>query len=146
MAVRETGPEERKRSVLFICAHNSARSQMAEGYLRARYGDRYEVFSAGSEPTGVHPMAVRVMREIGVDISSQRSKPIAEFAGQDMDLAVTVCDAGRSACPFFPWAKETLHREFPDPAQAKGPEEAVHAAFTEVRDRIASWIDDWFGA
>ena len=90
-------------------------------------------------------MAVRVMQEIGVDISAQRSKPITDFAGREMDLVVTVCDAGRAACPFFPWARETLRREFPDPSLGKGPEKNIHAEFTKVRDQIAAWIDENFG-
>jgi arsenate reductase len=134
-----------KKSVLFICTHNSARSQMAEGYLGARYGNRFEVFSAGTEATRVHPIAIAVMREIGVDISGQRSKPLSEFTGREMDLVVTVCDSARAACPVFPWAKETLHKEFPDPAGEKETEERISVAFRNVRDQITGWIDEYFG-
>jgi len=133
-----------KKSVLFICTHNSARSQMAEGYLRARYGNRFEVFSAGTEVSQLHPIAIEVMREIGVDISGQRSKPLSEFEGREMDLVVTVCDSARAACPFFPWAKETLHKEFPDPAGKKGTEERISVTFRNVRDQITGWIDEYF--
>jgi len=130
-----------KKKVLFICSHNAARSQMAEGYLRARYGDRYEAFSAGTEPAPVHPMAVAVMQEIGVDISGQQSKPLGEFTGVEMDLAVTVCDSARAACPFFPWAKENVHAGFPDPIGKGRSEEQRLAVFRDIRDRIVSWID-----
>lgn len=134
---------EKKRSVLFICTHNSARSQMAEGYLRARYGDRFDAFSAGTTATRVHPLAIAVMEEIGIDISGQRSKPVTEFYGREMDLVVTVCDSARSACPFFPWAKETLHVPFPDPAGREG--ESPVDVFRKVRDEITGWIDRHFG-
>ncbi|MBP1929977.1 arsenate reductase [Methanolinea mesophila] len=134
-----------KKKILFICTHNKARSQMAEGYLRARYGDRYEPFSGGTEPGPLDPMAVEVMKEIGIDISGQKSKNLSEFNGVEMDVAVAVCDSARAACPFFPWANENIHAEFPDPTGTKGtPEERV-AAFREVRDRITSWIDGYFG-
>ena len=135
-----------KKRILFICTHNSARSQMAEGYVRARYGDRYEVFSAGIKVTGVHPIAIAVMKEIGMDISGQRSKTLSEFGGREMDLVVTVCDHARAACPFFPWAKETLHVAFPDTSTETGSEERITNAFREVRDQITEWIDDYIGA
>lgn len=134
-----------KRRVLFLCTHNSARSQMAEGYLRVRYGDRYEAYSAGTEVTTLHPIAVAVMQEIGIDISGQRAKPLSEFAGMEMDIVVTVCDSAKAACPFFPWAKETLHITFPDPGGVAGTVESVHGAFREVRDQITGWIDGYFG-
>jgi arsenate reductase len=134
-----------KKKVLFICSHNAARSQMAEGYLRARYGDRYEAFSAGTEPEPVHPMAVAVMKEIGVDISGQQSKPLGDFNGVEMDLAVTVCDSASAACPFFPWANENVHAEFPDPVGKGGNEAQRLAVFRDIRDRIVSWIDQNLG-
>jgi arsenate reductase len=134
-----------KKKVLFICTHNSARSPMAEGYMRARYGDEYEVFSAGTEPSKINPVAIAVMKEIGVDISGQRSKPLSDFTGQDIDLAVTVCDSASAACPFFPWAKKTVHAEFPDPAAQHGTREMQLVMFRDVRDRIAHWIDRLVG-
>ena len=91
-----------KQKVLFICTHNSARSQMAEGYLRARYGDRYEAFSAGTEPTPLNPYAIRVMQEVGIDISGHRSKQLKELYSQEMDFAVAICDNSNQTCPFFP--------------------------------------------
>lgn len=134
-----------KKRVLFICTHNSARSQMAEGYLRARYGDRFEAYSAGSDPSTLHPIAIAVMQEIGIDISGQHAKPLSDLAGIEMDLVLTVCDSARGTCPFFPWAKETLHVSFPDPAAEVGPEERVTAVFRTVRDQITGWIDMHFG-
>lgn len=131
---------ERTR-VLFICTHNAARSQMAEGYLRARYGDRFEAFSAGTEVNGVSTDAIRVMQEIGVDISRHRSKSLREFDGREMDVVVTVCDSAKGACPFFPWAQETIHQEFSDPGALEGSNEEILAGFREIRDAITWWID-----
>jgi len=130
-----------RKRILFICTHNAARSQMAEGYLRTRYGDRFEAFSAGTEVSTLSPYAVRVMQEIGVDIAGQRSKSLKEFAGIGMDVAVTVCDSAKSACPFFPWAKELLHASFRNPKDFTGSEEEILAGFREVRDEITGWID-----
>jgi len=134
-----------KKRVLFICTHNSARSQMAEGYLRARYGDRYEAYSAGTEARTVHPAAIAVMREIGIDISGQHAKPLSDLAGTEMDLVVTVCDSAKAACPFYPWTKKTLHIAFPDPAAVVGTEEHITGAFRDVRDEITGWIEVYFG-
>ncbi len=134
-----------KTNVLFICTHNAARSQMAEGYLRAKYGDRFEAFSAGTEVSIVSPYAIRVMKEIGIDISQQRSKNLDEFDGKKMDLAVTVCDNAKAACPFFPGAKKTLHMSFPDPKSFTGSDDVVLEGFRKVRDDISRWIDATFG-
>lgn len=125
--------------VLFLCVHNSARSQMAEGLLRAWGGSRYEVESAGNEATEVRPLAIRAMAEIGIDISAQRSKSVAEFAGQDFDYAITVCDSAREACPYFP-ADHQLHWGFDDPSLATGSEEERLGVFRRVRDEIAARI------
>lgn len=134
----------RKLRVLFLCTHNSARSQMAEGLLRAMYGDLYEVYSAGTHPTRVHPLAVEVMREIGIDIASHRSKSVEEFEGQWFDVVVTVCDRAVEACPVFTNARHRLHRSFPDPSiQGTTPEER-REAFRRVRDQIKSWIEQAF--
>jgi alkyl hydroperoxide reductase subunit F len=119
---------------------------MAEGYLRARYGDRYEAFSAGSVATHVHPLAILAMDEIGIDISGQRSKNLEEYVGTEMDVAVTVCDPAQGACPVFPWAVETVNSGFPDPAAAEGTEKERLAVFRTVRDQIVAWIDTAFGA
>jgi arsenate reductase len=131
----------KRNRILFICTHNAARSQMAEGYLRARYGDRFEAFSAGTEASTVSPYAVRVMQEIGVDITGQRSKNLKEFAGVGMDVAVMVCDSAKAACPFFPWARESHHVSFPNPKDFSGSEAEVLSGFREVRDEITGWID-----
>ncbi|MGB9833377.1 MAG: arsenate reductase ArsC [bacterium] len=130
-----------KARVLFICTHNSARSQMAEGYLKKRYGEYFEAYSAGTEPTSVHPLAVRVMGEMGIDISEHRSKSVREFLNHHFDLVITVCDSAREACPFFPGAKKYIHAGFPDPAIIEGTEEEKLAAFREVRDQIISWTE-----
>ncbi|ADN35651.1 Protein-tyrosine phosphatase, low molecular weight [Methanolacinia petrolearia DSM 11571] len=134
-----------KKKVLFLCTHNSARSQMAEGYLNSSYGDLYEAFSAGTEVTSVNPYAVRVMDEIGIDISGHRSKKIDEFFGVRMDILVTVCDAAHGACPMFPWTDERIHAGFPDPSGASGSEKEILEVFREVRDVIISFIDEKFG-
>jgi arsenate reductase len=134
-----------KRKVLFICTHCAARSQMAEGYLRARYGDLYEVFSGGMEVTRVHPMAIAVMKEIGIDISRNRSKLVDVFFGKGIETVVTVCDSGQKVCPFFPGAKEEIHQGFPDPSAFTGSDEEVRDGFRRVRDEIIRWIDGTFG-
>lgn len=135
-----------KKKILFICTHNSARSQMAEGYMNAKYGNRYEVFSAGTEVTRVHPMAIEVMKEIGIDISGHRSKHIDEHFGKGIETVVTVCDSAQNACPFFPGAQEVIHQSFPDPSAFKGSDEEVRAGFRKVRDEIIQWIDATFGS
>jgi arsenate reductase len=130
--------------VLFLCTHNSSRSQMAEGLLRARGGDRYVVYSAGTHPRAVHPLAIQVMREIGIDISEaagHRAKSLDEFKGQPpMDLVVTVCDDAAEECPYFPGARRQEHWGFPDPSAVSASEQERLAAFRSVRDAIASRI------
>jgi arsenate reductase len=130
-----------KKTALFICTHNSARSQMAEGYLRARYGTIFDVGSAGTEIRTVHPLAAAVMEEIGVDISRHRSKLIDEFFDRSPDIVVTVCDSARQACPFFPGAKTTIHAAFSDPSACVGTPDECHVQFRRVRDAILTWID-----
>ncbi len=131
-----------KKRVLFLCTHNSARSQMAEGLLRELKGDLYEVCSAGISPTAVDPDAIGAMAEIGIDISRQRSKGLDEIAAIKVDLVVTVCDSAKEACPFFPGAKEQIHKSFDDPAAYEG--EARLQAFRRVRDEIGEWIKETF--
>lgn len=133
-----------KKKVLFICTHNSARSQMAEGYLRSKYSNQFEVFSAGTEITSVNPYAIRVMNEIGIDISIQHSKSLPGFLREEIDIVVTVCDNSKSACPFFPGAKKTMHISFPDPTSSIGNEEENLEVFRTVRNSIIQWIDDTF--
>lgn len=133
-----------KTSVLFVCTHNSARSQMAEGLLRDCYGDRYDVYSAGTERTHVRPLAIDVMEEAGVDLSDHTSKTIDDLGDRTFDVVVTVCDAAREACPHLPAEERTLHRSFEDPSSAEGSEEERRAVFRRVRDELATWIDDTF--
>ena len=125
-----------KKRVLILCTGNSARSQMAEGLLRHLAGERVEVFSAGVEPGFVRPQAVEVMRERGIDITSQRSKSVDEFAGREFDYVITVCDNARERCPVFPGRYERVHWSFEDPAAAAGDDAAVLAVFRRVRDEI----------
>ena len=131
--------------VLFLCTHNSSRSQMAEGLLRARGGMRYQVFSAGTHPRTVHPLAIKAMAELGIDISEQaghRAKGIEEFENDSpMDLVVTVCDEAAEECPYFPRARRQEHWGFPDPSAATGTEAERLNVFRRVRDAIAERID-----
>jgi arsenate reductase len=127
--------------VLFVCTGNSARSQMAEGWLRHLSAGRVEAASAGTEPRGLHPLAVRVMAERGVDISRQRSKHLSEVQGSRFDWVVTVCDRARQSCPVFPGAR-TVHWDLPDPAEARGSEEEVAEAFRRVRDELARRVEE----
>lgn len=107
-----------KKRVLFLCTHNSARSQMAEGLLRHLAGDRYDVFSAGTEETWVHPLAIEAMREIGVDLTSHTSKTLDRFLAQQFDAVITVCDRAGETCPAFPGEVQRLHWSFDDPSQS----------------------------
>jgi len=134
-----------KKKVLFICTHNSARSQMAEGFLNALYGDKYEAYSAGIEPAEVNPYSIKVMAEVGIDISKHRSKSIKEFRGKNFEYVVTVCDHAKEACPFFPGGAIFLHEGFKDPAEFKGAEDEILAEVRRVRDEIKVWIEETFG-
>lgn len=131
----------KKKRALFVCTHNSARSQMAEGFLRHLAGERFEAMSAGTEATEVRPEAVEVMREVGVDISRQESKTLERYLGEPFDYVITVCDQANEACPVFPGAGKRLHWSFPDPSAARGGEEERLAVFREVRDRIRERIE-----
>ena len=139
--------EKRKaaKKILFICTHNSARSHMAEGFVNALYSDRYLAFSAGTEPSTVSPYAVRVMQEIGIDISDHRSKSVDQFIDQDLDYVVTVCDHAKEACPFFPGGRKALHKGFQDPASLVGTEEEKLSLFRRVRDEMRDWVEKIFG-
>ena len=130
-----------KIKVLFVCTHNSARSQMAEGLLRHLADDRFEVMSAGTEATHLRPLAVRAMDELGIDISGQESKTPERYLGQPFDYVITVCDVANEACPFFPHASERLHWSLPDPAAAQGTEEVRLEVFRSVRDRLRDHIE-----
>jgi arsenate reductase len=150
-----------KIKVLFLCTHNSARSQIAEGFLRHLYGERYEAFSAGSKPTRVHPLAIKVMAEVGIDISKHKSKSIEEFRNKGIDVVVTVCrSSAKEVCPFcsspilgsrpeiitstVPNARKYIEHGFSDPSEVDGSDEGRTEAFRRVRDEIAGWIKDTF--
>ena len=146
-----------KMKILFLCEHNSARSQMAEGLLRHVYGDKYEVFSAGSNPMQVNPFATKVMTEIGIDISKQTSKSIEEFRNKEIDLVVSVCrSSAKLTCSLcsspivmgrpeivtmsIPGTKRYLHHGFDDPSEVDGSDDEKTAAFRRTRDEIKQWI------
>jgi arsenate reductase len=132
---------EPKRRILFLCTHNSARSQMAEALLRALGGDRFDAFSAGTEATRVRPFAVRAMTELGINISGQQSKTLDRYVDQPFDAVITVCDQANEACPVFFGAKERLHWSFPDPSKATGSEEEQLAVYRQIRDGIRARIE-----
>ncbi|MDQ2675018.1 MAG: arsenate reductase ArsC [Chloroflexota bacterium] len=126
--------------VLFVCTHNSARSQMAEGLLRAHADDRFEAFSAGTEATAVRPEAIDAMAELGIDIASQESKSIDRYIGQPWDWVITVCDQARDACPYVPGARATLHWSVEDPSLVDADPQARQAAFRTARDDLADRV------
>ena len=134
-----------KQKVLFVCTHNSARSQMAEGFLRELYGKKFDAYSAGTHPSHVNPYAIEVMKEKNIDLSHHTSKSIDRFREMGFDYVVTVCDGARETCPVFPSGKEFLYRRFEDPTQGTGDEEDKRALFRRVRDEIKSWIVQTFG-
>ena len=143
-----TIPEDiggRKIKILFICTANAARSQMAEGYLRAKYGNRYEVFSAGTRQSKLSVLAVAVMKEIGIDISHHESKTLDALGHETFDLAVTLCDRAHGICPIVPNANKTIHRPFDDPHLTPGNDEEILDGYRRVRDGIIAWIDREFG-
>ena len=131
----------KKTGVLFLCTGNSARSQMAEGYLRHVAGDLFEPLSAGIEPKGLNPLAVEAMQEVGIDISKQKSKDVRDFLGQPIPYVITVCDNAKERCPIFPHTYKLMHWSFDDPAAAKGEHHEKLAVFRRVRDEIATRIE-----
>jgi len=133
-----------KQSVLILCTGNSARSQMAEGLLKHICDSTYDIFSAGTKSSIVRPEAVKAMAEINIDISSNRSKSIEEFAGQKIDYVLTVCDNAKENCPYFPAATKLIHHAIDDPAETVGDEEIRLAAFRRVRDQIGAYFRDEF--
>jgi arsenate reductase (thioredoxin) len=134
-----------KQRVLFLCTHNSARSQMAEGFLRDVAGDGFEVASAGTEARGVHPLATRVMAEVGIDLRGHASKTLDRFLGEPWDFIITVCDSANEACPVFPATTRRLHWSLDDPSAARGNEEERLGVFRRVRDEIRSRVEGWLG-
>jgi arsenate reductase (thioredoxin) len=130
-----------KKRVLFICTENACRSQMAEAFLRQRAGERFDVYSAGTDPAdGVNPHAIEAMKEVGIDISQQTPKPIGPLLGQHFNYVVTVCDPATQRCPIFPGVVKRLQWDVPDPAQAQGVREERMAVFRRVRDDIANRV------
>lgn len=132
-----------KRRVLILCTHNSSRSQMAEGLLRAAAGNDIEVQSAGTEATRVHPLAIKAMAERGIDITAHTSKTLDRFLDQPWDDVITVCDSANESCPVFPRAGRRLHWSFEDPSKATGSEEAKLAVFRRIRDEIDARFKTW---
>lgn len=138
------GAPDQPRSILFLCTGNSARSQMAEGFARRLAPRGWKVTSAGIDPRGIHREAIRVMAEVGVDISDQSSKDLSAVPAEEVDLVVTLCDDAAERCPAFPGGVERRHWGLPDPARATGEEEEVRAVFREVRDEIRRRIEALF--
>ncbi|MFN2513941.1 MAG: arsenate reductase ArsC [Pyrinomonadaceae bacterium] len=132
------------KRVLILCTGNSARSQMAEGLMRYEAGERFEVESAGVTPSSVRAEAVEAMKEIGIDISTHRSKSVDEFVGQDFDYIITVCDNAKETCPVFPGKAKRIHKNFEDPPPASvGDHNSRMAVFRKVRDEIRDWLQDF---
>jgi arsenate reductase len=136
--------ENSKKNILFICVHNSARSQMAEGLFRHYYGEECNVYSAGADPRGIHHMSIQIMAEIGIDLSKHRSKSLKEFEGNEMDYVVTVCGEGQVACPFFVGGNEYVHQSFDDPSTFEGTEEEKMQQFRVVRDELKKWLEQFY--
>jgi arsenate reductase len=132
-----------KKRVLILCTGNSARSQIAEGLLRHFYGDSFQVYSAGIEPSFVRPQAIRIMNEIGIDISTHRSKSIDEFLTQEFDYVITVCDNANERCPIFPGAPNRIHWSVEDPAAVAGDEETQLAAFRAARKELQRRLEEF---
>lgn len=132
-----------RRRVLFLCTHNSARSQMAEGFLRALAGDRFEVASAGTEATRVHPLAIRAMDEVGIDLAGHTSKTLDQFLGQPWDYVITVCDNANARCPAFPARTARVNWSLDDPSTATGTYVERLETFRRVRDEIRARLRAW---
>ena len=134
-----------KKQILFLCTHNSCRSQMAEALANHFLGNRSQAFSAGTEATRVNPLAIRVLAELGIDASRQYSKTVEEFVGQNFDHVVTLCGDANEKCPLFFGGVDRVHHGFEDPSRLSGSEEDVLPEFRRVRDEIKNWIIDYFG-
>jgi arsenate reductase len=133
-----------KKKILILCTGNSARSQMAEGLLKHICQNKYEIFSAGTKPSIVRPEAIKVLREIRVDISNNRSKSVDEFVNKEIDYVLTVCDNAKENCPYFPAKTKLIHRSFADPAEVEGNEETRLAAFRRMRNEIEEYLKNNF--
>lgn len=134
----------RKKRVLFVCTHNSARSQMAEGLMNSIFKDAYEAYSAGTEPSIINPFAIRTMAEIGIDISRNHSESIDKYINHEFDYVITVCDNANENCPFFPGGKNRIHKSFEDPAALIGDEREKTEVFRRVRGEIEEWLKKSF--
>ena len=137
-----------KKGILFLCTGNSCRSQMAEGFAKKMLSNDLKIFSAGIEPKRIHPMTVKVMQEIGIDISQQRSKNISEIPLYRIDIVITLCGDAVERCPIFPGKVERVHWEIEDPAKAQGSNKEIAIVFRKVRDNIKSYMENekWFGS
>ena len=135
-----------KQSILFICTHNSARSQMAEGLMRHHFGSRFDCYSAGTEKTFVKPPAIAALQADGIATDMLESKTIDAFEGQHIDYVITVCDSAKETCPWFPSNKQLIHAPFTDPSNEGSNEEEKLAAFCRVRDEIKAWLFEKFDA
>ena len=134
----------RKKTILFVCTHNSARSQLAEAILRQKFGENYQVYSAGTEPTTINPYILQTLAEMGIDTSELTSKHVNTFLGKEIDLVVTVCDSAQKTCPFFPNAKQYLHKSFDDPNSFTGTAESILKDINRVKNEITAWIEEEF--
>jgi len=137
-----------KKGILFLCTGNSCRSQMAEGFARKMLPKEVKIFSAGLEPKGIHPMAIKVMQEVGIDISHQKSKNISEIPLDKINIVITLCGDAAERCPIFPGKVERIHWELEDPARAQGDEKKIIKVFRRVRDKINFYIknEKWFNS
>jgi len=132
-------------TVLFVCTHNSSRTQTAEGLLRDRYGDRFEVYSAGTQPGRVNPLALTVMKGIGIDHAGHTSDHVNDYVSTPLDIVITVCDDAAENCAHIPTRRKNLHGSLDDPSEISASEKENHPAFRRVRDELADWIDATFG-
>ena len=134
-----------RKQILFLCTHNSCRSQMAEALTNHFLGDRFRAYSAGTEATRVNPLAIKVLIELGIDTAYLRSKTIDEFAGQAFDHVVTLCGDANEKCPLFFGGVQRVHQGFEDPSRLDGSDEGVLSEFRRVRDEIKDWLINHFG-
>lgn len=129
------------RGILFLCTGNSCRSQMAEGFAKKMLSDKVKVYSAGIDPKGIHPLAIKVMHEVGIDISGQKSESLADIPIDEIDLVITLCGDAAERCPVFPGEVKRVHWALEDPAKVTGTEQEVVAAFRAIRDKIKNYIE-----
>lgn len=133
-----------KKSVLFVCTHNAVRSQMAEAFFNKIYGDRYSAFSAGSDPTHIDPLVIIVMKEVGIDVSGNKSKGLNDFQNYRFDYVITVCDQAQESCPYFMEGNIRIHKGFTDPSKFQGSSEDTIIEYRRTRDEIKTWIEKEF--